>query len=335
MTEITGEAWPSRSALLEMAGAFRVPCALGAAAELDVWSVLGDERLTAEEVAGRLDADLRGPGCCSTLWPPLRVLAKSEDRYSVRPTSPPSDRRDAAEHAPDDSPRHEHSPQLGQLAWVVKAGIPAPRQASIRGFDADRAAFIAAMHVVSGPIAGDVVARLAPLNSGTCSTWGGLWGRGRSLSCGRWRGRGPRSSICPTRSTRPAIASPARTWPIAWPSRPATSTATISRPGPISPGSARSSTSIRGTKPGAVRQDFPGPGGGRTDRHSRHRHGARPHAAVVGALFAINMLVNTDRGGTFTFGEIAEDLQAVGFREPELKVRSDEMSSVVLARKPK
>jgi ubiquinone/menaquinone biosynthesis C-methylase UbiE len=53
-----------------------------------------------------------------------------------------------------------------------------------------------------------------------------------------------------------------------------------------------------------------------------------------GALFAVNMLANTDSGGTFTFDEFAEDLRAAGFIEPEWRVRSQDMSSVVMAQRP-
>ena len=55
---------------------------------------------------------------------------------------------------------------------------------------------------------------------------------------------------------------------------------------------------------------------------------------VAGAMFAVNMLVNTPSGGTFTFEEYSEDLQAAGFVEPELRVRHEAMNSVVVARKP-
>ncbi len=52
-----------------------------------------------------------------------------------------------------------------------------------------------------------------------------------------------------------------------------------------------------------------------------------------GALFAINMLVNTETGGTFTFAEFTEDLRAAGFVDPELRIESRDMNSVVLATK--
>ncbi len=52
---------------------------------------------------------------------------------------------------------------------------------------------------------------------------------------------------------------------------------------------------------------------------------------VQGALFAINMLVNTESGGTFTFDEYAEDLRAAGFQNPQLAVEDEGMCSVVVA----
>ena len=54
-------------------------------------------------------------------------------------------------------------------------------------------------------------------------------------------------------------------------------------------------------------------------------------APVAGALFAINMLVGTRHGGTFTFDELREDLEQAGFIDVML-LRSDEgMHSVVQA----
>jgi hypothetical protein len=53
-----------------------------------------------------------------------------------------------------------------------------------------------------------------------------------------------------------------------------------------------------------------------------------------GALFAVNMLVNTASGGTFTFEEFAEDLQSAGFENPKLAVKHEAMNSVVVAEKP-
>jgi precorrin-6B methylase 2 len=54
---------------------------------------------------------------------------------------------------------------------------------------------------------------------------------------------------------------------------------------------------------------------------------------VGGALFAVNMLVATEGGGTYTFDEYREDLCAAGFAEVTLVHRDELMSSLIRARK--
>jgi ubiquinone/menaquinone biosynthesis C-methylase UbiE len=54
---------------------------------------------------------------------------------------------------------------------------------------------------------------------------------------------------------------------------------------------------------------------------------------VAGALFAINMLVATEGGGTFTFNELREDLESAGFGQVVVMHRDDGMNSVVVAHK--
>jgi len=60
---------------------------------------------------------------------------------------------------------------------------------------------------------------------------------------------------------------------------------------------------------------------------------SRLHPAA-GAMFAVNMLVNTPGGGTFTLGELRDDLSAAGFAEVRLLRRGQWMDSVVCASKP-
>jgi predicted O-methyltransferase YrrM len=56
-------------------------------------------------------------------------------------------------------------------------------------------------------------------------------------------------------------------------------------------------------------------------------------APVAGTIFAINMLVNTPGGSTYSFEEISEDLKAAGFVDVKLLHRG-EMDSLVTARRP-
>jgi precorrin-6B methylase 2 len=55
---------------------------------------------------------------------------------------------------------------------------------------------------------------------------------------------------------------------------------------------------------------------------------------VAGALFAVNMLVATEGGGTFTFEELREDLEAAGFVGAAVLRRVEGMNSLVVATKP-
>ncbi len=52
-----------------------------------------------------------------------------------------------------------------------------------------------------------------------------------------------------------------------------------------------------------------------------------------GALFAVNMLINTAGGGTYTFGEIREGLEEAGFAEVSLVRTGEEMDGLVEAKK--
>jgi ubiquinone/menaquinone biosynthesis C-methylase UbiE len=54
---------------------------------------------------------------------------------------------------------------------------------------------------------------------------------------------------------------------------------------------------------------------------------------AVGALFAVNMLVGTPAGGTYTLEEIREDLDAAGFDQVQVLRSTEGMDSVIGAKK--
>jgi len=54
---------------------------------------------------------------------------------------------------------------------------------------------------------------------------------------------------------------------------------------------------------------------------------------VAGALFAVNMLVGTESGGTYTFNEFREDLADAGFSEIVLIHDDGYMNSLMRAEK--
>jgi SAM-dependent methyltransferase len=223
-----------------------------------------------------------------------------------------------------------------QLAWVAKSGAAASRQASIRGCEADRAAFIAAMHSVSQMFADDLIAQLGPLNFKRMLDVGGASG----------------------------------TWTLAFLRAVPGAKATIfDLPDAIRQAEERMKQSECASRVTLVSGDFYSddlPAGcdfawvsAIAHQHSRQHNrelflkvfkALAPQGRIAirdivmdpcrtsprdGALFAINMLVNTESGGTFTFEEFAEDLRAAGFVEPRLSVSGETMNSVVMADKPR
>lgn len=325
-----------REQVLEMSGGFMPACVLGAAAELDVFTVLGRQAMSADELAERMGADRRATAMLLDAVAALQLLDKRDGKYTV-----------PAELRPwliDGSPEsvlpmiwHRMNVLRGwsQLAWVAKAGIPAPRPPSIRSPAADRAAFVAAMHAFSAPVADGLVARLGPPQFKHLLDVGGASG----------------------------------TWTLAFLRAVPGSTATIfDLPDAIHQARERIAGGEFSDRVSFVPGDFYKddlPAGADfawlsaiAHQHSR-RHNrdlfAKIHAALAaggqiairdvvmepcrtrplqGALFAINMLANTATGGTFTFAEFAEDLKSAGFADPELKIKHEAMNSVVVAAKP-
>ena len=154
---------PTGQQILEMMRGYQPACVIGAAAELDLWTLLGERSLSADSIAQELCADLRATAMLLDAVAALGLLEKTGECYrtaeDLRPLLTAGTPRTVL-------PMVHHTMNIlrswSQLAWVVKSGIPGPRQASIRGFEADRASFIGAMHSVSALFADELVAQLGP-----------------------------------------------------------------------------------------------------------------------------------------------------------------------------
>lgn len=324
---------PNREQLLEMMAAFQPACVLGAAAELDVFAVLGDESLAADTLAERVAADRRGTIVLLDALVALGVLEKRQGQYSV-----PAELRQLLTMSEDETilPMVRHRMNMmrhwTQLAATVRSGEMAPRQPSICGAAADRAAFVAAMHTASDRAADKLIARFAPPRFSHLLDVGGASG----------------------------------TWTMALlRAMPGARATLFDLPDALPQAEERLARSELADRVTLVAGDFyrdalPGGAdlawlGAIVHQNSRAQNRAlfeKVYAALVpggrvaardivmtpdrteplvGALFAVNMLVNTPGGGTFTFGELAKDLQAAGFSQPEWVVRDDGMNSIVTA----
>ena len=325
-----------RDAILKLVAAFRPACVIGAGAELDVYTPLAREPLAAGELAARLGCDGRGMRTLLDALAALGVLEKAGERYALAAQLVPVLSSDEGSNV---LPGIWHSMNVlrgwTELARVVKTGEKAAKRPSVRGEQADRAAFIGAMHTGSGPVADEVVRRIPDLAFRTLLDVGGASG----------------------------------SWTIAFlRAVPGSKAILFDLPHAVVQARARLASEGLLERVRLVEGDFyldDLPGGADlawvsaiAHQHSRERNRAlfrKVHAALVpggrvairdmvmdesrtrpvaGALFAVNMLVNTEGGGTYTFSEYAEDLRAAGFVEPLLVSPADDMNGIVTARKP-
>ena len=287
-------------------------------------------------MADKLHTDLRATTILLDALAALGLLEKRDCRYSV----PPDLRGWLAEDSPETVlPMLRHAMAIlrgwSQLAWVAKSGIPAPRIPSIRGPEADRASFIAAMHVVSGPMADELVEKLGPPQfhrlldvGGASGTWtlaflravpgatATIFDLPDAIMQARQRLAGTEFADRVTLVAGDFYADEL-------PARSRLRLAQRDLP-----------PAFAAAQPRIVCQGLSAlvPGG----RIALRDVVMEPHrtAPREGALFAVNMLVNTDNGGTFTFDEYAEDLRSAGFVNPQLQVKHEAMNSVVAAERP-
>lgn len=328
------EPWTAQR-VLELTQGFQAACVLTAAAELDVFGALGGRPATAAEVTRKIDADERATTVLLDALTGMGFLTKQAGRYAAAPGVPETLTAGGADSVVPMVRHHANClRRWGQLARVVKTGTPAGREPSIRGEDADTEAFIEAMHVVSRRTADDLVARIGPPDFTHLLDVGG----------------GP------------------GTWTIAFLRAAGAATATLFDLPDVIP-IARRHLEAAGLAdrvtlaPGSfITDDLPAGAdlawvSAITHQNSREQNRAlfgKVHSALAdggrilirdvvmdqsrttpacGALFAVNMLVNTPGGGTFTFDELREDLEAAGFAEVELLREDEFMNSVITATK--
>jgi precorrin-6B methylase 2 len=321
--------------LLETVRGFQAACVIAAAADLDLFTALGKTPATAGELAQRIKADPRATAVLLDALAALELLVKKGDAYAVP--------ADVAELLTEDAPanvlagvRHQGNclRRWDQLARVVQTGQPARREPSIRGEAGDCESFIGAMNSFSGPMVLRIVERLSPLRFQRMLDIGGASG----------------------------------TWTIAFLLAVPEATAVLfDLPQVIPLARQRLARAGLADRVSLVAGNFDTdelPGGAdfawlsaiahqnsRVQNRALYRKiwsalvaggtlairdvvmDASKTQPLAGALFAVNMLVGTDGGGTFTFDEFKEDLNSVGFTEARLVYQGEAMDSLIRARK--
>lgn len=325
----------NRTMLLELGRSFQPACVMAAAAELNLFAVLARRSLTAGQAAQALRADARATGVLLDALVALRLLAKRADRYA--PAAGVAEGLMAGGRQSVLAITQHQANCLrrwAQLAQVVQTGRPARRVPSNRGAAGDIAAFIGGMDDLSAPVADEVVACLKTVPfqhvldvGGASGTWTMALLRARP---------GARATLFDLPVVLPLARRRLRT--AGFLRRVRLAAGDFMRdPLPAGADLAWVSAIIHQNSRAENRRLFQkvfdalAPGGGIAIRDILMAPSRS--APVSGALFAVNMLVGTRRGGTYTFAEIRADLRAAGFTAARCLRREPTMNCVVVARK--
>jgi hypothetical protein len=325
----------TREEILELTRSYQPACVLAAAADLDVFGTLALGPLSAEAIARSSNCDGRATTVLLNALAALRLLNKQGALYSVPARVLPllTEQGTGSVLA---MVQHQSNclRRWAQLAWVVKNGRPAERTPSVRGEEGDTASFIGAMQNLSTPMADKLIREIHPLNFRNLLDIGG--------ASGTWTTAFLRA--CP-QATATLFDLP-QVIPMA--KRHLTEAGLIDRvnlvagdfledPFPKGCDFVWVSAIIHQNSREQNRRLFGKAfqsldAGGRIAVRDVLMDSTRT-SPVAGALFAVNMLVGTEGGGTFTFEELKEDLETAGFCGVTI-VRADEaMNSILTAKK--
>lgn len=329
------ERWtPER--VLALGRSYQGAAVLAAAADLDVFTRLSAGAQTARQLERTLQCDSRGLTVLLNALTAMGLAEKSGERFSLSPgakglLTTKGDRSVLA------MAQHQANclRRWAQLAGVIKSGRPAKRVPSVRGEACDQEAFIGAMHNVSAPNAARVVRAVGHLRfrhvldiGGASGTWSIAFLRARP-GCQATLFDLP--EVIPLARRRLATAHlQARVKLVAgnFMTDPLPAGADFAWVSAIVHQNSRLQNRLLFTK--VFRALAPGGHIAIRDVLMDDTH-TQP---VAGALFAVNMLVATEGGGTFTFRELREDLQHAGFTGAAVLRQDEGMNSVMVARRP-
>ncbi|MCU0584757.1 MAG: hypothetical protein MUC46_01645 [Desulfobacterales bacterium] len=117
-TRIIGE-------LLEASGAYWKSCALHAAVKLDLFSIIGDDRLSAGKMADRLQGSARGVEALLNAMAAAGLLQKTDGRYANSPAARKLLCRDSPEFIGHMILHHHHLvDSWARLDESVRSGDP-------------------------------------------------------------------------------------------------------------------------------------------------------------------------------------------------------------------
>lgn len=329
----------SGKTILEMVRGFQPACVVIAGADLDVFSILHARPMNVGQLAAKLKGDPRATRVLLDALAALGLLAKGPEKkpvYTV-PREVEGFLTEKGPHCVLGMLRHLGTclRRWSDLAGVVLSGKPAVRRPSVRGAEGDLDSFIRAMHEVSQPMSEPLISSLGPLKFSHLLDLGG--------ASGTWTI--PFLRLNPeARATifdLPAVIPMARR--------------KMAKTGFADRINFAGGSYLKGDMPKGADLAWVS---AIVHQNSREQNRAmfekvfkalEPGGRILirdiivdstrtrpvgGALFAVNMLVGTEGGDTFTFDELREDLVHAGFGKVKYLRRGQMMDSVLCAAKP-
>jgi hypothetical protein len=308
---------------------------LAAAADLDLFSQLDKSESTAQEIARVGNSDPRATAVLLDALTALGLIEKHGDSYAmvagVREYL-------IADSARSILPMLQHQANClrrwAQLTNVVKTGEPTKRSPSIRGEEADYASFVGAMDNICAPVADKVVEDLGSLDfehlldvGGASGTWTLAFLRKYPLADATIFDLPHVIPLAKRHLSAAGISNRVKLVGGDFETEPLPRNADLTWVSAIIHQNSRKQN----------RKLFQAVFDALADSgHIMIRDVIMEESRTLpsyGALFAINMLVATQGGQTFTLQEIREDLEAVGFRNVTLLREDEGMNAVVSASK--
>ena len=321
--------------ILNMVRAFQSASVLAAAAELDIFSAMADQPMTAKSLSAKLGTDLRATTILLDSLTALRFLTKISDKYIVP--------LDAARMLTEESPanilpaiRHQANGlrRWSQLARITQTGKPVKCKPSIRGQAADEAAFIGAMDNFSAPFADRIVRKLLPLKfrhlldvGGGPGTWTIAFLRSVPKAKATLFDLPTVIPLARRRIAKAGLAKRVRYVAGDYYSDKLPVGADFAWLSAIAHQNSREQNRALFAKIYSSLQD-----NGVLVIRDVVMEKSRT-SPVAGAMFAVTMLVATQAGGTYTFDEFRDDLTHAGFTKVKLLHRDKYMNSLIRATK--
>jgi predicted O-methyltransferase YrrM len=306
-------------------------------AELNIFDLLQPTSLTALEIADRLRTDIRGTAILLDALASMGLLVKNNDAYQCTPSLAPY----LSSSDPNSvMPMVLHASHLWQrwsrLTEIVKGEAKAGADRTPSYKDGELSAFIGAMHSISAPHAGEVINQIDPGSSKALLDLGGASGTYTLAFLKNAPG------MKATLFDLPEVIELARE--------------RLQREGMLDRVSLVGGNYLRDDLPqghdlaflsAVIHSNNPEQNlniytkvfrsllpGGRVVIRDHVMESDRTHSEA-GALFAVNMLVATQGGRTYTFDEISDGLAQAGFHNVRLLKKSDRMDAMVEAYKPR